>query len=148
MMIGLNDNKVRRFVDNEFGAVNNGQPVYPEFNDAVPRRQGIRAADRRLANPHRARRRIDAGDRCSARKPRTGQIRILDELVVFNPKAEAAREDGADRFAREAALPRRACGPAKVGEIWGDPAGFSAAAARGRGLAWMRRSSPRNSARR
>lgn len=33
MIMGMDENDIRRFVDNEFGAVRNGQPVYPEYND-------------------------------------------------------------------------------------------------------------------
>jgi len=33
MVMGMDENDIRRFVDNEFGAVRNGQPVYPEYND-------------------------------------------------------------------------------------------------------------------
>jgi hypothetical protein len=63
LIIGFagNENKIRRFVRNEFGAVNNGQPVYPEFNDAFHVAKRIRAADPRPSDPHRHRRRLDPG---------------------------------------------------------------------------------------
>ncbi|WP_160173571.1 hypothetical protein [Sphingobium indicum] len=80
---GHNENHVRRFIHNEFGAVWNGQPVYPEFN------REIHVADDVRPDPSIP---IDAGldgGRTPAmvfgQKMPNGQRRVLDELVVFNP---------------------------------------------------------------
>lgn len=94
-------NDKRRFVDNEFGAVRNGQPVYPEFNDRfhvsehmlVP----IQGVETFLA--------IDGGSTPAAtllqRDPKNGQVRALDEIVVFaNDSDQALEKMGPKGFAK------------------------------------------------
>lgn len=88
---GHNENHVRRFVHNEFGAVWNGQPVYPEFNrDIHVAREPLRA-DPTVP--------IDAG-LDGGRTPAmmfvqnmpNGQLRVLGELVVYDPDKKQALE--------------------------------------------------------
>lgn len=87
LMLGFggNDNHVRRFVHNEFGAVRNGQPVFPEFNEAIHLAKEELKADPNL--PIHAG--LDGG-RTPAMifvqsDPVTGQLRVLDELVLYDP---------------------------------------------------------------
>lgn len=82
-------NYLRRFVDNEFGAVFNGQPVFPEFN------RDIHASSSEIAaNPaypiHGG---LDGG-----RTPAMvlfqlidGQMICLDEIVVYDPQQKGKR---------------------------------------------------------
>ncbi|HEX8400513.1 MAG TPA: hypothetical protein VF628_02290 [Allosphingosinicella sp.] len=125
MTIGMSENEVRRFVDNEFGAVNNGQPVYPEFNDGFHvAREPLKAIP---GVPISAA--LDGGMTPAmlfGQEDADGQIRVLDELVIFN--AEEARQLsklGPTAFARVARefVDRRWPG-ARFGELWGDPAAF------------------------
>lgn len=80
---GHNENHVRRFVHNDFGAVWNGQPVYPEFNRIIHVSKDELVPDPAVP--------IDAGldgGRTPAMvfgQKMRGQRRILDELVVFDP---------------------------------------------------------------
>lgn len=115
-------NHLRRFVHNKFGAVFNGQPVFPEFNSEMHVARDPIAADR--SYPVHAG--LDGG-----RTPAMiffqlieGQFRMLDELVIYDPGkteelkrlgpkafAELARETVAERYPR-----------CKVGTIFYDPA--------------------------
>jgi hypothetical protein len=121
-----NENKIRRFVDNEFGAVNNGQPVYPEFND----RFHVAETEELAAIPGQAiHGGLDGGSTPAlvfGQEDDGGQIRGLAELVVFNPDVENQLEKmGPKQFGRLAReFFDRKWPNAKVGEIWGDPAGF------------------------
>jgi hypothetical protein len=91
-------NHMRRFVHNEFGAVFNGQPVFPEFNPEI----------------HVARQRIEAdpnypihGGLDGGRTPALiffqfieGQMRLLDELIIYNPgKTDELQRLGPNAFA-------------------------------------------------
>lgn len=87
MMLGFagDENKIRRFIHNEFGAVRNGQPVYPEFNDIVHVAKGHLNPDPDL--PILAG--LDGG-----RTPAmvfgqldedAGQLRILRDLLLYDP---------------------------------------------------------------
>jgi hypothetical protein len=143
LIIGFagNDNKIRRFVDNEFGAVNNGQPVYPEFNDALHvAKEFVRPIPGLPIHIG-----IDGGSTPAAvfaQEDDSGQIRILSECVVFNPKAEMQLERmGPTAFGREVREYFDRMWPnAKVGDLWGDPAGFYGGGYGGEkdeDLAWM-----------
>lgn len=123
LMIGANDNDIRRFVDNEFGAVQNGQPVFPEFIDhfhmAANELNPAEAVELCMA--------IDGGSTPAAvfgQKMQNGQIRVLDELVIFNDDEDrtlqslgpvafgkACREFVSERFPN-----------CKIGIAWCDPA--------------------------
>jgi hypothetical protein len=103
MMLGLAQSDIRRFVDNEFGAVRNGQPVYPEYNDdfhcakaplkpvpGVPVCLGVDGGNTPA---------IVAGQRLP-----NGQIRTLRELVVYAPDGDSTLQRiGPRAFGREAA---------------------------------------------
>jgi hypothetical protein len=120
-----NENKIRRFVNNEFGAVQNGQPVYPEFNDRfhVSESEELTPLDVPI---HMG---LDGGSTPAlvfGQEDEQGQIRGLGELVVFNPTDENMLEKmGPRQFGRLAReyFDRR-WPKAKIGEIWGDPAAF------------------------
>lgn len=125
MMIGLSENEIRRFVYNEFGAVNNGQPVYPEFIDrfhvATDELQPLPGVPIHCG--------VDGGSTPAVvfgQLTVEGQLRILSECVVYQPDktkslaklgptvfARAAREFVADKWPK-----------AKLGQVWGDPAMF------------------------
>jgi hypothetical protein len=140
LIIGFagNDNKVRRFVDNEFGAVNNGQPVYPEFNDAFHvAKEFVRPVDGLPIHIG-----VDGGSTPAAvfaQEDELGQIRVLAECVIFNTSAEVQLlKMGPRQFGRECReFFNRMWPSAKVGEIFGDPAGFYGAGDSGEDLAWM-----------
>lgn len=98
----LGENDKRRFVDNEFGAVRKGQPVYPEFNDkfhvATFPLVAIEGQPVILS--------FDGGTTPAAlllqEDPATGQIRVLDEIVVFaNDDQTALEKMGPKGFASE-----------------------------------------------
>lgn len=97
LMIGKSENWINRFVHNKFGAVRNGQPVYPEYQDEffcagapltpIP---GIPVCIG-----------VDGGSTPAVlfgQLDDHGTIRVLAELVVFAGSAEEALE----RFSEEA----------------------------------------------
>jgi hypothetical protein len=125
MMIGLSDNEVRRFVDNEFGAVNNGQPVFPEFNDSFH----VAPAPLKPLPGIPITLGVDGGSTPAClfgQEAPDGQIRVLDELVIFNTDVTRQLEKmGPTSFAREARRFFDQRYPNSiVGDIWGDPAIF------------------------
>jgi hypothetical protein len=115
-------NHLRRFVHNQFGAVFNGQPVFPEFN------REMHVARERIM-PDRAypiHGGLDGG-----RTPAAifwqlieDQFRILDELVIYDPgKTEELKRLGPDAFAelaRDFVAERYPSN--RVGTIFYDPA--------------------------
>lgn len=94
LMLGFanNENHIRRFVHNEFGAVRDGQPVYPEYRDDFHLSKEPVAPDPKLP--------IDAG-LDGGRTPAlifgqmqpNGQMQVIGELVIYDPqkKDELAR---------------------------------------------------------
>ncbi len=125
LMMTLSANDKRRFVDNEFGAVRSGQPVYPEFNDrfhvatdalaALPGKGAILALDGGTTPAAVLLQRDDAG-----------QIRVLDEIVVFSNDAQTALERmGPKGFARIVKRHMDDQWPKlRIDDIVGDPAMF------------------------
>ncbi len=123
MTIGMSDNDIRRFVDNEFGAVRNGQPVYPEYNDTFHcAKEPLRPVTGAVAMA------IDAGSTPAAvfgEKTDFRQIRTLSEVVVFAGADESLEKLGPEAFGRmcgEHWLERYA--RQEFGGAWGDPAAF------------------------
>lgn len=124
MMLGLTPNDVRRFIDNEFGAVRNGQPVYPEFNDAIHVTKGLGTLDGVPVGMA-----IDGGSTPAAvfgQRDALGRMRWLSECVVFQADAEKGLEQmGPEAFGRicgEHWLEKY--GRATFGGAWADPAAF------------------------
>lgn len=127
LMIGANDNDVRRFVDNEFGAVRGGQPVFPEFIDnfhvAISELKPVEGVELCMA--------VDGGATPAAvfgQKMANGQVRILDELVIFNGDDDIA--DGKQLQSMGAIAFGKACRDfvnerfpgMRIGVVWADPA--------------------------
>lgn len=96
LMIGRDQNWINRFVHNQFGAVRNGQPVYPEYNDeffmakedispipGLPICMGLDGG----ATPA-----LIFGQR-----DEHGTVHVLNELVVF----AATNNDALERFSAE-----------------------------------------------
>ena len=78
-------NYLRRFVHNEFGAVRNGQPVFPEFNEQMHVAREPITPDPNL--PLLAG--LDGGRTPAMIFAQLGdmdQLRVLGELVLFDPK--------------------------------------------------------------
>lgn len=125
MIAGMTPNDVRRFVDNEFGAVRNGQPVYPEYNDEIHcAKEDLRA---QAGVPVCFA--VDGGSTPAAvfgQIDDMRRIRWLDELVVFAASNEDALEQmGAEAFGRtlgEFWLEHFA--NCEFGGAWGDPAAW------------------------
>lgn len=123
MIAGMTANDVRRFVDNEFGAVRNGQPVYPEYNDEL---HCAKEPLKPLVNVPVCFA-VDGGSTPAAvfgQRDDLGRIRWLDELVVYANDEDAVLEQmGAKTFGR-------VCGEfwvehygnCQFGGAWGDPA--------------------------
>lgn len=123
LMIGKTDNWINRFVHNQFGAVRNGQPVYPEYNDDVfcakARIEPVPGLPVCMG--------VDGGSTPAVvfgQRDEHGGLIVLDELVVF-----ADRDDGVlEKFSAEAFgetagefwLER--FGKCRFGGAWHDPA--------------------------
>lgn len=98
MAFASKPNHLRRFVHNKFGAVSDGQPVFPEFN------QDIHVAKERIKlDPRYPLHACLDGGRTPAMVPFQfieGQMRLLDEIVVWNPgKTEELQKLGPKAFA-------------------------------------------------
>ena len=98
-MIGNSPDYIRRMIRNEFGAVRNGMPVYPEFQDnlhvAASDLQPVKGIPLRIA--------ADAGLTPAAvigQRMANGQLRVLDELAVFLEEDEELHGVGPTRFGR------------------------------------------------
>jgi hypothetical protein len=136
--MGRDKHKVRRMVDNEFGPVRKGQPVYTEYEDKLHVGEGklrpIKDVPLRIA--------ADAGLTPAAvigQRDHRGQIRVLGEVVVFaGSEDEALEQLGATAFGR---MVGRYCKDQfpdnPVSEIvWIDPAGTAGEGARGADPSW------------
>jgi len=125
LMIGMPDHYIRRFVDNQFGAVRNGQPVYPEFNDALH----IAAATLEPLRDLPVCLAVDGGSTPACvfgqRLP-SGQVRVLAEVVVFAPGEDMVLEKfSAEAFGAECAdYWLEHFGKCQFGQAWSDPAGL------------------------
>lgn len=125
LMLGMSANDIRRFVDNEFGAVRSGQPVYPEFNDGMhTAKEPLRAA---LGVPVCFA--VDGGSTPAAvfgQRDEHGRIRWLHEVVVFAPGEDVVLEQlGAEAFGEHVGnvwLDKYA--DCDFGGAWGDPAAW------------------------
>lgn len=117
------ENDQRRFIHNQFGAVRNGQPVYPEFIDSFH----SSARDLQPVPELPIFIAVDGGSTPAAvfgQKMPDGQIRILDELVIYNPSEETALEKmGPKTFAKDCRdFIAERFPNARIKAGWGDPA--------------------------
>lgn len=107
IQIGMSEPDQRRFIHNKFGAVRDGNPVYSQYNDDRHCIQDM-TADPRLPI-HIA---IDGGNTPAAlfmQKTDAGQVRAVDECVVFMPGKEKVLANlGAMEFGQ------------KVGQYWNE----------------------------
>lgn len=125
MIAGMGPNDVRRFVDNEFGAVRNGQPVYPEYSDTLHCANGaLTPSDGRPVCFA-----VDGGSTPAAvfgDIDDHGRIRWLEELVVFSGGGDDVLEKlGAETFGELVGkfwLEKFA--RCDFGGAWGDPAAW------------------------
>ena len=121
MIIGKDPEWIKVYVHGEYGFVQNGKCIYPEFNERI---HVCEEDDEYLFNPDRTLFvGIDFGltpAAVFAQKTTAGGFRILDELVT--------EDMGASRFAKEL---RRKLGrdfhDATDIEVWADPAGMQRA---------------------
>lgn len=124
-LLGMPEHLVRRIVDNEFGAVRNGQPVYPEYNDDFHCAKVPFEADPAVPMGMA----VDGGMTPAAvfgqRMP-DGQIRTISEVVVF-------ADGDHDVLARMGPVEfGKVCGEhwlekyadCELGGAWADPAAF------------------------
>ena len=135
-MIGATPDYVRRMIDNEFGAVRNGMPVWPEFRDGFHVAKGELIGDRRLPLIIAA----DAGLTPAAvlgQLMPDGQLQVLDELVVYLEEEETLEKTGPRAFGRmlKALVGGRFAGFEVQG--WCDPAGMAGTDGSREDLSWM-----------
>ena len=98
-MIGASKDYVRRMIDNEFGAVRNGMPVFPEFQDSMH----VSAEDVAPAAGLPLIVAADAGLTPAAvigQVMPDGQLRILDELVFWIEDGQQLDRTGPRAFGR------------------------------------------------
>lgn len=96
LMIGKSDNWINRFIHNQFGAVRNGQPVYPEYNDEFFCAKSPLTAIPGLPVSIG----VDGGATPSVvfgQRDDHGAIRVLNELVVFSDR----KDEELERFSAE-----------------------------------------------
>lgn len=123
MAMGMSENEQRRFIDNEFGAVRAGQPVFPEFNDRfhVSEHNLVANADWPLFLA------VDGGSTPAAvigQKSPDGQVRLIDEIVVLSPdKDTELAKMGGNAFGVVVKDHLNEHYPdCQVGDVWADPA--------------------------
>lgn len=124
-ILAMPEHLVRRMVDNEFGAIRNGQPVYPEYNDdfhcAKEPLKPVPGVPVCFA--------MDGGNTPAAvfgqRLP-NGQILTLSEVVIFADNADDVLEKlGPKAFGKECGQHwLEHYGKCQLGGAWGDPAAF------------------------
>lgn len=125
LMMTMSANDKRRFIDNEFGAVRSGQPVYPEFIDRFHMASDAIKAIAKLQTVLG----LDGGTTPAAvllQRDDNGQVRVLDEIVVFNNDSSKALEQmGPKTFAKLCRQHLDQHWPdLKLHEVVGDPAMF------------------------
>lgn len=125
MITGMSANDVRRFVDNEFGAVRSGQPVYPEFNDTIhTAKEPLKPLPGVPVGMA-----VDGGTTPAAvfgQRDDSGRIRWLNELVVFASDDDAVLEQmGPETFGQLCGeFWVEHYGQSDFGGAWGDPAAW------------------------
>lgn len=137
MMIGQSPDFVRRFVDNEFGAVRNGMPVYPEYQDelhcAKERLRPVRGVPIDIG--------VDGGLTPAAmigQQLPNGQKRVLDEYVIWiDQERQELQQVGPTAFGQglrrftDTEYPDN-----DVRFTWSDPATTAGEAAQGNDRSW------------
>lgn len=97
IQIGMSETDKRRFIHNKFGAVRDGNPVYSQYNDDIHCVSGL-TIDPKLPI-HIG---LDGGGTPAAlfgQKRTSGQISIVDEVVIFKPGKDKKLEGlGAKEF--------------------------------------------------
>jgi hypothetical protein len=136
--MGRDAHKIRRMVDNEFGPVRRGQPVFTEYEEkthvAAEKLRPIKDVPLRIA--------ADAGLTPAAvigQRDHRGQIRVLGEVVTFgNGDNEQLEQLGATAFGRMVGRYVKDEFPDNdVSEIvWCDPAATAGEGARGADPSW------------
>jgi hypothetical protein len=137
-MLGQSKDYIRRMVDNEFGAVRKGQPVYPEYQDEV------HCAKEKLApiKDKPLRLSVDGGLTPAAvlqQRDHRGQIRTLGEVVVFADNDDTELEQlGPTAFGQRVARYVQDEFPDNpIAEIaYSDPAASAGEAAGGEDRSW------------
>jgi RecA/RadA recombinase len=97
-MIGASQDYIRRMIDNQFGAVRNGTPVYPEFSDAIH----VAAHDLQPVRGLPLLIGADAGLTPAAvfgQRLATGRIIRLDEIAILPGADGEVTAAGPTRFA-------------------------------------------------
>lgn len=123
LKIGKSKNWLKRFIDNEFGASRNGQPVYPEYiDDIFCAHEPIKPLPGLPVCMG-----IDGGSTPAiafGQRDEHGTVHVIDELVVFSGDTETPLEkfsaEAFGKLAGEFWLERFAKRP--FGGAWHDPA--------------------------
>jgi hypothetical protein len=121
LQIGKTEQEIRRFIHNKFGAVRDGNPVYAKYNDEIHCVPGLKA-DPRLA-VHLG---VDGGSTPAClfgQKTDAGQIRVVDECVIFKPNKDDTLESlGGKEFGQECGRYwNDNFGGMELGVSWADP---------------------------
>lgn len=141
IQIGMSEADKRRFIHNKFGAVRDGNPVYSQYNDDRHCVAGL-TVDKRLPVYIG----LDGGNTPAAlfgQKAQSGQIRIVDECVVYQPGKENQLQGlGAKEFGQTVGRYwNENFAGCKLGEVsWADPACYYGDSERNReDRAWIHR---------
>ena len=110
---GKNPDWVKVYIDGEYGYVQDGRPIYPEWKDSLHFDAGVLPFDREPITLG-----MDFGLTPAAvlcQRDTDGQVQVFDELV--------SEDMGAQTFARELATKLKRDYPGRLVVGWGDPAG-------------------------
>lgn len=113
LVMGKNPDWIRVYAGGEYGYVQEGKPIYPEWNDAIHRDDSVKPfADGPIYLG------MDFGLTPAivlAQRADDGQLQVFDELV--------SEDMGAQRFAATAVAKIKREYPGRPVDGWGDPAG-------------------------
>lgn len=114
LVMGKNPDWVKVYARGEYGYVQEGKPIYPEWNEHIhfdAKVEAFSSGPIYLGMDFGLTPAIVFGQR----DPADGQLQVFDELV--------STDMGAERFGREAATMLKRDYPGRKVEGWGDPAG-------------------------
>ena len=110
---GKNPDWVKVYIDGQYGYVQDGRPIYPEWKDGLHFDASVASFDREAITLG-----MDFGLTPAAvlcQRDTDGQVQVFDELV--------SEDMGAQTFARELATKIKRDYPGRLVVGWGDPAG-------------------------
>jgi len=125
IQIGMSEQEKRRFIHNKFGAVRDGNPVYTQYSDERHCVRDLKVDPRVPVSLA-----LDGGNTPAClfgQKMPNGQIRVVDEVVIYKPGKTAVLEKlGAKEFGQQCGeYWNENFGGCRLADLnWSDPAAW------------------------